>query len=96
MCLENVQLRERLEILEGILSNNNLKLEQQISSQMKSTMEASNAEYGRMRSNSLMGQNENKTAEGFRTSDTGEHKVDDVYRELIHLRQRNRGLGSRI
>jgi hypothetical protein len=66
MNLENVQLRERLEICEGLLSNNNLKLEQQISSQMKSTMEASNAQYGRMRSNSLLGHTGHKTAEGFR------------------------------
>jgi hypothetical protein len=60
-------------------------------------MEQSNAEYGVKRSNSLLVQNGNKTMEGF-SSDTGnhDHTVDDVYRELIHLRQRNRGLENRI
>jgi regulator of replication initiation timing len=45
--IENQALRERLELVEGILKNNSQDYDELVSAQIKSIMEKSNTEYGK-------------------------------------------------
>ena len=100
--MENVQLRERIEILEGLLQDHSSKIEEKVSSTVKSTMEASNTMYGRRFT--VQGSDVKSNYNGGNATDTetvvrrdqDPISVDDVYKELIHLRQNKRGLEQRI
>jgi predicted transcriptional regulator len=62
-----VRLREKNEILEGLLQVNSENIEGRISVQVKSTMEMSNLQYkGGRRSLSGLAKSGSKTAQGFR------------------------------
>ena len=82
--IENQALRERLELVEGILKNNSQDYDELVSAQIKSIMERSNTEYGKF------GQGALKNIQPKVTS------VDEVYTELIQLRNKNRALEGRI
>ena len=83
--IENQALRERLELVEGILKNNSQDYDELVSVQIKTIMEKSNTEYGKFgRGGALMNITPKVTT------------VDEVYTELIQLRNKNRALEGRI
>ena len=78
-------MRERLELVEGILKNNSHDYDEMVSAQIRSIMEKSNTEYGKFgHGGSLKGVQPKVTS------------VDEVYTELIQLRNKNRALEGRI
>lgn len=81
--IENQHLRERLELVEGILKGNSAQLGTTVSSNLRSQIDRSNTKYGHM---------------GSRMDDANDSgvSVDSVYNELIHLRKQNRALEERI
>ncbi len=81
--IENQTLRERLELVEGILKNNRENYEQLVSDDVKGVLAKSNTQYGKF--------NMNAQLEG-----NTEFTIDAVYNELIQLRQQNRALEMRI
>lgn len=85
---ENQQLRERLELLENILKNNSNQLDNLLTSEVKSQVIDSNTKYGRFSDFKKTSEEKVRPEEGM--------SVDDVYNELILLRQQNRVLGDRI
>jgi cell division septum initiation protein DivIVA len=84
--IENQTLRERLELVEGILKNNRENYENMVSDQVKGILAKSNTQYGKFNMNAQLTPN----AEG------NEFTIDAVYTELIQLRQTNRVLETRI
>lgn len=83
--IENQALRERLELVEGILKNNSHDYDDLVSQQIKAIMEKSNTEYGKAgRGGQLKNIQPRVTT------------VDEVYTELIQLRNKNRALEGRI
>ena len=92
-----MQLRERIEVLELLLKDNIHEIDERLSSNVKSTLEMSNTEYGKFKGLGSI-TNGTRTAEGFRKSGEADpnSNPEDVYRELIHLRGRNKGLETRI
>jgi cell division protein FtsB len=85
--IENQTLRERLELVEGILKNNRENYENMVSDQVKGILAKSNTQYGKFNMNAQLTPN---AAEG------NEFTIDAVYTELIQLRQTNRVLETRI
>ena len=78
-------MRERLELVEGILKNNSHDYDEMVSAQIRSIMEKSNTEYSKFgHGSSLKGVKPKVTT------------VDEVYTELIQLRNKNRALEGRI
>ena len=105
--IENQQLRERLELVEGILKANSHHLESMLSQQTKTHLAMSNTEHGRfghktsnMASAAQTGQaTRQPSAQAIDSSELSPEqpaKVDEVYNELIHMRKMNRVLGQRI
>lgn len=84
--IENQALRERLELVEGILKNNSHDYDELVSAQIKNIMEKSNTEYGKFG-------NQGATLKNITPKVT---TVDEVYTELIQLRNKNRALEGRI
>lgn len=83
--IESQALRERLELVEGILKNNSQDYDELVSQQIKAIMEKSNTEYGKAgRGGQLKNIQPRVTT------------VDEVYTELIQLRNKNRALEGRI
>jgi hypothetical protein len=76
-------LRERLELVEGILKNNSNDYDELVSQQIKSIMEKSNNEH-KYPPHNLKNITPKVTS------------VDEVYTELIQLRNKNRALEGRI
>ena len=72
MNIENQALRERLELVEGILKNNSQDYDELVSAQIKSIMERSNTEYGKVGGGGHVKNIEPKVT-----------TVDEVYTELI-------------
>lgn len=83
--IENQALRERLELVEGILKNNSHDYDELVSAQIKNIMEKSNTEYGKF--------GQGATLKNITPKVT---TVDEVYTELIQLRNKNRALEGRI
>lgn len=83
--IENQALRERLELVEGILKNNSQDYDELVSAQIKSIMERSNTEYGKFGGGGHVKNIQPKVT-----------TVDEVYTELIQLRNKNRALEGRI
>ena len=83
--IENQQLRERVELVEGILKGNSSHIENSLSSSVRSKIDQSNSQYGHF----------NRFKEE-KFEDSGVISVDSVYNELIHLRKMNRALEDRI
>lgn len=79
--IENQTLRERLEVVEGILKSNKDDLENLVSDNVKINMVKSNTQYGKF---------------NMAASTEGPVSIDSVYNELIQLRQKNRVLEGRI
>lgn len=86
--IENQTLRERLELVEGILKNNRENYENMVSDQVKGILAKSNTQYGKFNMNAPLNQ------EG--AANNTEFTIDAVYTELIQLRQTNRVLETRI
>ena len=86
--IENQTLRERLELVEGILKNNRENYEQLVSDDVKGILAKSNTQYGKF--------NMNAPLEGTSVNQNQEFTIDAVYTELIQLRQHNRALETRI
>jgi regulator of replication initiation timing len=86
--IENQTLRERLELVEGILKNNRENYENMVSDKVKNIMQKSNTQYGKFNMNAQLTTNE--------PSDKPDFTIDAVYTELIQLRQQNRVLETRI
>ena len=82
--IENQALRERLELVEGILKNNSQDYDELVSAQIKSIMEKSNNEYGKVGQGGHVKNIQPKVT-----------TVDEVYTELIQLRNKNRALEGR-
>lgn len=80
--IENQVLRQRLEVAEGILKNNPGDYEQLVSDKVKTQMLKSNTQYGRF--------------EGSPQTAQSDFTIDEVYTELIQLRQQNKVLETRI
>ena len=78
-------MRERLELVEGILKNNSQDYDELVSAQIKSIMEKSNTEYGKFGNGGHVKNIQPKVT-----------TVDEVYTELIQLRNKNRALEGRI
>ena len=78
-------MRERLELVEGILKNNSQDYDELVSAQIKNIMEKSNTEYGKFGSGGHVKNIQPKVT-----------TVDEVYTELIQLRNKNRALEGRI
>jgi hypothetical protein len=94
--IENVRMREAIEILEGLLEQNAPKIEGRVSSLLMKKLDESNLEFGtvgRQRAISHMGNGDDPTG---RKDDASALDVNDIYKELIHLRSRNKGLETRI
>lgn len=70
--IENQALRERLELVEGILKNNSHDYDELVSAQIKSIMEKSNSEYGKFGAGGSLKNITPKVT-----------TVDEVYTELI-------------
>lgn len=70
--IENQALRERLELVEGILKNNSQDYDELVSAQIKSIMERSNTEYGKFGQGGPLKNIKPKVT-----------TVDEVYTELI-------------
>jgi hypothetical protein len=83
--IENQALRERLELVEGILKNNSQDYDELVSAQIKNIMERSNTEYGKFGKGGALSNITPKVT-----------TVDEVYTELIQLRNKNRALEGRI
>jgi len=77
-----------LELLENILKNNSNQLDNLLTSEVKSQVIDSNTKYGRFSDFKKNSEEKVRPEEGM--------SVDDVYNELILLRQQNRVLGDRI
>ena len=88
--IENQTLRERLELVEGILKNNRENYENMVSDQVKGILAKSNTQYGKFNMNAPLNQ------EGAGGNNNTEFTIDAVYTELIQLRQTNRVLETRI
>jgi regulator of replication initiation timing len=73
--IENQTLRERLELVEGILKNNRENYEQLVSDDVKGILAKSNTQYGKF--------NMNAPLEGASTNPNQEFTIDAVYTELI-------------
>ena len=86
--IENQTLRERLELVEGILKNNRENYEQLVSDDVKGILAKSNTQYGKFNMNAPLDGNANQPNQDF--------TIDAVYTELIQLRQHNRALETRI
>jgi regulator of replication initiation timing len=86
--IENQTLRERLELVEGILKNNRENYEQLVSDDVKGILAKSNTQYGKF--------NMNAPLDGSGNVPNTEFTIDAVYTELIQLRQHNRALETRI
>jgi cell division septum initiation protein DivIVA len=84
--IENQTLRERLELVEGILKNNRENYENMVSDQVKGILAKSNTQYGKFNMNAQLTPN----------TEGNEFTIDAVYTELIQLRQTNRVLETRI
>eukprot|EP00347_Sterkiella_histriomuscorum_P001469 403371916 len=80
--IENQSLRERLELVEGILKNNRNEYDGLVSDQVKDNMVKSNTQYGKFNMNATM--------------DQPPTTIDGVYTELIQLRHKNKALEGRI
>jgi regulator of replication initiation timing len=76
--IENQTLRERLELVEGILKNNRENYEQLVSDDVKGILAKSNTQYGKF--------NMNAPLEGTSVNQNQEFTIDAVYTELIQLR----------
>jgi len=83
--IENQALRERLELVEGILKANSNDYDELVSQQIKNIMDKSNSEYSKFGGGGNL-----KNITPKITS------VDEVYTELIQLRNKNRALEGRI
>ena len=83
--IENQALRERLELVEGILKNNSQNYDELVSAQIRGIMEKSNTEFGKVGAGGDM-----------KNIDARVTTVDQVYTELIQLRNKNRALEGRI
>lgn len=108
--IENQQLRERVELVEGILKNNSAQLSDMVSSDVRSEIDKSNTIYGRfnnngsnIKANSRLGANVSAHKRGETVNGNGKKEesqepitVDGVYNELIDLRKMNKILGDRI
>ncbi len=86
--LKNQTLRERLELVEGILKNNRENYEQLVSDDVKGILAKSNTQYWKFYMNAPL--------EGDTPNQNQEFTIDAVYTELIQLRQHNRALETRI
>ena len=82
MQIENQSLRERLELVEGILKNNRANYENMVSDHVMDNMVKSNTQYGKFNMNATM--------------DQAPTTIDSVYTELIQLRHKNKALEGRI
>jgi predicted nuclease with TOPRIM domain len=71
--IENQTLRERLEIVEGILKSNKEDYENLVSDNVKNNMVKSNTQYGKFNMNAPLGEQTSVS-------------IDAVYNELIQLR----------
>lgn len=89
--IENQTLRERLELVEGILRNNRENYENLVSDKVKTILHKSNTQYGKFNMNAPLEQ-----PPGSALSGNQEFTIDAVYTELIQLRQQNRVLETRI
>lgn len=76
--IENQTLRERLELVEGILKNNRENYEQLVSDDVKGILAKSNTQYGKF--------NMNAPIDGSGNAQNSEFTIDAVYTELIQLR----------
>jgi regulator of replication initiation timing len=80
--IENQTLRERLELVEGILKNNRENYEQLVSDDVKGILAKSNTQYGKFNMNAPLDGNSAANGNGGNT----EFTIDAVYTELIQLR----------
>ena len=71
--IENQTLRERLELVEGILKNNRENYENMVSDQVKGILAKSNTQYGKFNMNAQLTPN----------ADGNEFTLEAVYTELI-------------
>jgi|LauGreDrversion4_2_1035121.scaffolds.fasta_scaffold161150_1 hypothetical protein len=79
--IENQTLRERLELVEGILRNNRENYEHLVSDKVKSILHKSNTQYGKFNLQAPL------EPPGSSLSGAQEFTIDAVYTELIQLRQ---------